>query len=209
MTEIPLGTALPLPGSFRIREVSNLTTLRDRGTLAPPLGPLAAFTGTFQGNGFNLIFRPDSTASPTTLPTPLPPTKPGDLPRDNLLELNLTSETLEFQPSLGSVPNRGTGTQEDIFLNGVPYLQKINDVTVPSQPVGIHFEPGIWLAVPATTDPKEGPTVARMASIPHGTTVEAQGTSAIAPGPPTIPAVDITPFLISNGTKIPFPSQKV
>jgi hypothetical protein len=27
---------------------------------------------------------------------------------DNVLELNLTSETLSFQPGLGSIPNRGT-----------------------------------------------------------------------------------------------------
>ena len=73
-----------------------------------------------------------------------------------MLELNLTLETLSFSPSLGSIPNRGSGTQGDIFLNGVPYLQTISDVTVPSQPVGIHFEPGIWLAVPATTDPRRG-----------------------------------------------------
>jgi hypothetical protein len=84
--------------------------------------------------------------------------------------------------------------QADIFLNGVPYLQAINDVTTPGQTVGIHVEPGIWVAVPATTAPAEGPTVARMASIPHGTTIEAQGTSSSAPGAPVIPSVDITPF---------------
>jgi hypothetical protein len=31
---------------------------------APSLGPLAAFTGTFRGSGFNIIFRPDSTPTP-------------------------------------------------------------------------------------------------------------------------------------------------
>ena len=82
-------------------------------------------------------------------------------------------------------------------------------MTIPSQPVGIHFEPGIWLAVPPTTNPAEGATVARMASIPHGTTVEAQGTSFTIAGKPDIPAVDITPFLIyaTAQKKITFPSQ--
>jgi hypothetical protein len=42
---------------------------------------------------------------------------------DNILELNLTSESLSFSPSLGAVPNRGSNPQGDIFLNGVPYLQ--------------------------------------------------------------------------------------
>jgi len=68
----------------------------------------------------------------------------------------------------------------------------MTDVTVPNQPIGIHFEPGIWLAVPGTTDPAEGATVVRMASIPHGTTIEAQGKSSTAAGKPTIPAVNIT-----------------
>jgi hypothetical protein len=64
------------------------------------------------------------------------------------------------------------------------------------------------MAVPATTAPAEGATVARMASIPHGTTVEAQGTSSTVAGKPTIPAVDITPFSTGSPTnKIPFPSQ--
>jgi hypothetical protein len=62
--------------------------------------------------------------------------------------------------------------------------------------------------VPATTDPAEGATVARMASIPHGTTVEAQGKSFVVNGKPTIAAVDITPFSTANpANKIHFPSQ--
>jgi hypothetical protein len=128
---------------------------------------------------------------------------------DNVLELNLTSEVLDFSKPLGSVPNRGM-VQGDIFLNGVPYQQSINDVTN-AQPVGIHLEPGLWMAVPQTTNPAEGPTLVRMASIPHGTTLAAQGTSSTASGPPTIPAVDITPFVNQPGggtpQKIPFPSQ--
>jgi hypothetical protein len=199
MSNISLEPALVRPSGFRIREVSSYTTLRDRLTSVPPLGPLSAFTGTFQGSGFNTIFRPDK-GSPTQLPIPVTNS-------DNLLELNLTLETLSFSPSLGSVPNRGE-VQPDIFLNGVPYLQTISDVTVPSQPVGIHVEPGLWMAVPATTDPTEGTTVVRMASIPHGTTIEAQGTSFTISGKPTIAAVDITPFPIGQpNNKITFPSQ--
>ncbi len=201
MTEIHLEAAFSLPSGFRIREVSDHTEPRAVASSAPSLGPLTAFTGTFKGHGFNTIFRPDSTATPTPLPVPVTGS-------DNVLELNLTLETLSFSPSLGSVPNRGSGAQADIFLNGVPYLQTISDVTVPSQPVGIHFEPGLWLAVPTTTDPTEGATVARMASIPHGTTVEAQGTSFAIAGKPTIAPVDITPFVTGDPAhKITFASQ--
>ena len=98
--------------------------------------------------------------------------------------------------------------QGDIFLNGVPYLQVISDITVPTQSIGIHFEPGIWVIVPATTNPAEGVTLVRMASIPHGTTIDAQGTFTTIAGKPTIPAVDITPTLNAPPqTKIKFPSQ--
>jgi hypothetical protein len=199
MSDINLEPALLQPSDFRFGEVSSLTSFRDSASSVPTLGPLAAFTGVFHGSGFNTIFRPDL-GSPTKLPVPVSES-------DNLLELNLTRETLSFSPSLGSVPNRGE-VMPDIFLNGVPYLQVISDVTVPRQPVGIHFEPGLWMAVPATTDPREGPTVTRMASIPHGTTIEAQGTSSTVDGKPDIAAVNITPFAIGQpNNKIQFPSQ--
>jgi len=188
MTDIHLQPALSLPAGFRFGEVSSFTAPRALASAVPTLGPLSAFTGAFRGSGFNTIFRPDSTKTPTGLPKPITGS-------DNVLELNLTLETLSFSPSLGSVPNRGTGQQGYIFLNGVPYLQTITDVTLPHQPIGIHFEPGLWMAVPGTTDPAEGATVVRMASIPHGTTIEAQGTSSTAAGRPTIPAVHITPFI--------------
>ncbi len=64
--------------------------------------------------------------------------------------------------------------QGDITLNGVPYLQTINDVADPEHPIGIHFEPGIWLSIPQTTVPNEPMMYARMAFIPHGTTIEAR-----------------------------------
>ena len=169
------------------------------------MAPWRPFTGSFSGTGFNTIFRPDSTKSPTTLPV-APTDKVGGQPvTDNILELNLTSETLSFSGSLGSVPNRGTGTQADIFLNGVPYLQAISDISTGP----IHLEPGLWVIVPKTTIPAEGITLARMGSIPHGVTFVAQGTSAVIAGPPTIPAVSITPTITLSGISVPFPSQTV
>jgi hypothetical protein len=201
MSDTQLGPVFAAPSGFTFGEVPSLN-VPTRPVPVPSLGPLAAFTGTFRGSGFSTIFRPDNKATPTPLPKPVVPPA-----TDNVLELNLTLETLSFSRPLGSVPNRGE-VQGDIFLNGVPYLQVISDVTEPSHPVGIHFEPGIWMAVPATTDPAEGPTLTRMASIPHGTTIEAQGTSSTIAGKPTIPAVDITPFsTAAPHGKIKFPSQ--
>ena len=202
MTDTPTikPATIALPSGFRFGAVSEIAPKVLAPIPAPPsLGPLAAFTGEWAGSGFNTIFRPDSTKTPTPFPIPVPGT-------DNVLELNLTSESMSFSPSLGSVPNRGM-VQGDIFLNGVPYLQAINDVTIPGQSVGIHIEPGLWMIVPATTDPKEGTTLVRMGSIPHGNTIVAQGTSTTINGPPTIPAVDITPFFTATKLKNPFPSQ--
>ncbi len=203
MSETNIEPTLSRQAHFRFDEVSSGTTFRARAVSAPSLGPLTAFAGTFTGRGFNTIFRPNSTASPTQLPN-----MPPEGPPDNVLELNLTSETLSFSPALGSVPNRGSGQQPDIFLNGVPYLQSISDVTVPGQPVGIHAEPGLWMAVPSTDVPKDDQqTVVRMASIPHGTTIEAQGTFSTAAGKPTIHPADITPTFVNNGQPFRFPSQ--
>ena len=182
----------------------------------PPLGILSKFTGTFAGTGFNLIFRPNNGPNGTKFPVPVKP-PPPTAPSENTLELNLTTETLAFSNPLGNVPNRGLGTQADIFLNGVPYVQTINDVTNPktgkadNRPSGIHFEPGLWMHVPATTtNPVVGESLVRMASIPHGTTINAQSLvpNVTIAGPPTIPKVDITPFVIGSTNKIPFVAQK-
>lgn len=191
-------TGFVLPKNFEITPVDSLITAAKGGIgprieegTTPPLGPLNAFTGTFVGNGFNTIFRPKSTGL------------------DNLLQLNLTSETLSFMKSLGQVPNRGM-VQDDIALNGVPYLQTITDINDPQNPKDIHFEPGLWMSVPSTTDPALGFTLTRMASIPHGTTFTAQGTSKREPGKPGIPEVDITATFnegINAGGKHIFPSQ--
>jgi hypothetical protein len=197
-----IAASITLPEGFHFDEVKPLPA--ERLTLPldfpPPLGVLSNFQGTFAGKGFNLIFRPQNVATPTPLPNP------ANGPNDNILELNLTTENLAFSASLGRVPNRGM-VQGDIFLNGVPYVQTVNDVTN-GPPVAIHFEPGIWLAVPATTNPAEAATFVRMASIPHGTTINLQGfASAIVAGPPHIPSVDPTPFIDATRSPFRFPSQ--
>jgi hypothetical protein len=209
---VPTEQALEQTRGFRWGEVPSTPERRAEFAAAaaapaapaePDLGAIAGFVGTFKGNGLNTIFRPqDFAVSPTSLPNPAT----GN--NDNVLEINLTQETLSFSAPLGSIPNRGA-VQGDAFLNGIPYLQTINDITDPASPVGIHFEPGVWLSVPATTDPDVNvASVVRMASIPHGTTVEAQGTSLTINGGPQIKPVDITPFKIGQPAEtIRFPSQ--
>src|SRR2546421_10919651 len=127
-------------GGGRVPPVRGLGLVAEAALAEPDLGAIASFTGTSKGSGCNTIFRPQDFA---VTPTPLP--NPTHGPDDNVLELNLTEEILSFKPALGSIPNRGM-VQGDVFLNGIPYLQTINDVSDPAHPVGIHFEPGVWLS---------------------------------------------------------------
>lgn len=147
-------------------------------SIADPLGPLAALPGTWVGTGFNTIWRPHFPSAA----------------QDRFLELNLTSETLVFEEIPGAIPNRGLD-QKDIEMFGVHYMQKISDSSLSA---GIHLEPGIWATVPRTTAPQEPPTVVRMASIPHGTGIVAQGRAFTIAGPPIIKDTDIIPFFGSD-----------
>jgi hypothetical protein len=181
---------MPDLGNFAFRRLQN-PALNQRGAGLNDLGPLADLPGKWTGTGFNQIWRPHHAT---------PPDPPA---QDRFLELNLTTETLEFETIQGPIPNRGF-LQGDISMFGVTYLQKVSDVVTG----GIHIEPGIWATIPATTDPAEGPTVARLASIPHGTTVLAQGTSLTVNGPPKISDVSITPFVIGNPARtVSFPES--
>jgi hypothetical protein len=159
-----------------------------------PLGPLAGLEGNWTGRGFNVIWRPH----------PLIPSQ-----QDRFLELNVTGEQLDFGPALRDIPNRGL-LMPNISLAGMNYLQRIADANTNKNQ---HFEPGVWVAVPATADPQEPRTVARLASIPHGTTILLQGTAHTAAGAPTIPNVSIKPFPVglnhppTPADRIDFPEQ--
>jgi len=164
------------------------------GLSPSPLGPLAALPGTWKGTGFNQIWRPFFGS------------------QDRFLELNLTAETLEFTEIPGEIPNRGL-LQQDIVLFGMTYLQQVQDSNVKGAdgtPAGIHIEPGIWINLPATTNPAEQATVARLANIPHGTSLLAQGSAFVVNGPPVFAAASITPFVINQpGNLIQFPESNL
>lgn len=151
---------------------------------ADALGPLAKLVGdndegVWEGHGYNTIWRPHDLAQ-------------GG--QDRFLELNLTTEKLVFRKINGAIPNRGL-LMPDIDLFGVTYLQEIKGDD-PRE--GLHIEPGIWINIPATTNPALAPTVARMASIPHGTTILAQGTGKEINAGPNIAENNIIPFPIGS-----------
>ena len=147
------------------------------------LGPLASLVGSWKGSGFNAIWRPDN-----------PESQPGTQTK-RFLELNLTSETLDFELIPGVVPNRGLNPQTDLSLFGLHYLQRVTDADPPpfsTAGQALHIEPGLFMNVPASVDPPVLPSIVRMASIPHGVSVLMQGTTPDTTpisGPPTIPPI--------------------
>ena len=145
--------------------------------LGAELGALAKLPGTWVGNGFNLIARPD---------------KQGG--REFFLELDATKETLEFTPISGPIPNRGS-EQDDISFLGLTYLQRVNDAFTNG---GLHIEPGIWLSVPATTAPQAEASVVRLATVPHGNSLLAQGKGFTIEGGPQIEPVSSTPTKVDG-----------
>lgn len=135
---------------------------------------------------------------------------------DNTLILQLTTEQWTFGPTLGHIPNRGFDKQEVLNLGGLAYMQTVQNVTnletgkgdkpKTTAGSGIHFEPGMFLYVPKANF-QDTDTIARMASIPHGTTINAQGRVPTknpanslggVTGAPTIDVVDTTPFPIGR-----------
>ncbi len=131
--------------------------------------------------------------------------RPNHTPgQDRFLELNLTNESLKVDAISGAIPNRGL-LQQDINMFGVTYMQQISDANLDA---GLHIEPGIWAVVPPTTNPAESATIVRMGSIPHGTTILAQGTAHGIAGPPIIPDINILPFVIGSPAAVfHFPEQ--
>jgi hypothetical protein len=137
---------------------------------------------------------------------PFAMTGPGSL--NYRLLLNQYSETLNFTLVDKAVPNRGvdnTQTQQtDQFIVALDYEQVIHQVAVidrpPSEVAGApglasHHEPGLFLnMVNLTTD---GIDVARLASIPHGNSALALGTSSEVDGVAQIPPVNGLPLGVS------------
>jgi hypothetical protein len=158
---------------------------------SPTLGDISTLPGTWVGTGFNLIEVPNMNQ-----------TKPGPPPADKFrVILNSTSETLVFSAIAGDIINRGNA-QGDISFLGLHYLQQVSDVNLPVGNNGIHLETGLFLNVVKSDDPLEGPSIARLGSIPHGDSILAQGRSFTVPGGPQFEVADPTPFTIQDGKRV-------
>ena len=152
-------------------------------TTALQLGPLASLVGSWSGPGFNAIWRPDNIQPPANSAI------------HRFLELNLTTDSFEFQVIPGAVPNRGFNNQADLELYGLHYLQRTRDADLPpfsTAGQALHIEPGLFMNVPGSEANNNEATIVRMGCIPHGTTVLMQGPNPgaeVTQGPPTIPVL--------------------
>jgi hypothetical protein len=150
--------------------ISSVRITPDNEKVLNDLGLLKHLAGKWQGEGFNLVARPDFEGNANLY-----------------LQLNQTRETLEINPIGSSIPNRGFG-QNDIELFGLTYLQKISDFFSGG---ALHIEPGTWITQPSTTYPAEtappgAQLIARLGTIPHGNSLLAQGIAEPFSGPPTL-----------------------
>ncbi|MES2445094.1 MAG: heme-binding protein [Pseudomonadota bacterium] len=177
---------------FSFKPLSNLVPLTEAPLLKgtdDPLGPLGLLRGKWSGTGFNQIWRPF-----------FDPEYPD---QHHFLELNLTVESIKFTEIDGDIPNRGL-LQGDLIMHGLQYLQIVND----NFGHGLHLEPGVWLNIPATTNPEVSATVARLGSVPHGTSILGQGTASSEQRAPVIAPADITAFKIGDPSdKTAFPES--
>jgi hypothetical protein len=172
------------------KRISSVRIAPDNRTVLDELGLLGELAGTWKGQGFNLIARPDFHDK-----------------TDLYLQLNQTRETLQFTPIGSAIPNRGFG-QDDIELFGLTYLQQISDA---AKDGALHIEPGIWITQPATTFPPESvgapqQLVARMGTIPHGNSILAEGIAAPFSGNPvlTVPGSQYNFSLFPSFNSTPF-----
>jgi hypothetical protein len=167
------------------------------------LGPLKDLPGKWEskGHGWNMIALPFAR------------TRPGAL--DYRLLLNQYNETLNFTLVDKAVPNRGVDNthnhQTDQFVVTLDYEQVIHQVAVTDRPpsdvagppgLAIHHEPGLFLNMANLTI--DGIDVARLASIPHGSSALALGTSSEVPGVAQIPAVNGLPVGVNQGLTNPY-----
>lgn len=178
------GIATKLQTNARLAQLPQAkvtTTVPDLGLLAQLLGP-GLGPATWSGPGFNVVALPFFKGNTKFQ-----------------VMVNSTNESFTFTQIPGLIPNRGN-IQPDIEFRGITYMQKVDDAVTGN---GLHVEPGIFLNLPAN-DVQQPASIARLATVPHGDSLLAQG--PIFPtlaGPPPIGVADATPFTLdAQGNRV-------
>jgi hypothetical protein len=143
----------------------------------------------------------------------LPFAPPSDSPfqLNYRLLVNQYNEVLNFFLVDKGVPNRGIGPVDGELANtdqtvvALDYEQGIRQIVAGdfpqiglagAQQLPIHHEPGLLLNMLDRTD--GGPSIARLATIPHGDAALALGAPTVADGPPDIPTVNALPIGVNQ-----------
>jgi hypothetical protein len=138
-------------------------------------GPLTDLIGTWVGTkGWNLVAVPNQNGGFTLIVAPY-------------------TETLTITPLSTPTPNRG-----EKIIQQVPTL--MYNLSIHDSQTGslMHAENGTWLLVP---DCPSDYSIARLASIPHGDSLLAMGSSTVTKGAPYIPEISTLPI---SGHATPF-----
>lgn len=168
MAELTAPGGTSSPGLIRLG--------RDAQASVAELGPLADLVGTWIGTqGWELIAVPEG--------------DPGAREGFTFIARPYT-EVVSFTPIGAPVPDRG-GPAGEMLLSGLMYELRIADL-VTNEP--LHLETGMWLYLADVQggQPPDQPIV-RSASIPHGDSFLALGTSSQAGGMPVIPVPSAIP----------------
>ena len=136
-------------------------------------------------------------------------------PLDYRLLLNQYNEVLKFTLVDKAVPNRGIShngatVQTDQFVVTLDYEQRVNQIAADDSPRSglaggpktIHHEPGLWLQMANETT--NGINIARLATVPHGDSVMALGTSNKSGGGPRIPDISGLPIGVDPDLNHPY-----
>ncbi len=151
--------------------INSPETLRLGGTVhetASIFGPLTDLIGTWVGSkGWNLVAVPNQKGSFQLIVAPY-------------------TETLTITPLSTPTPNRGA-----TIIQQVPTLMYNLSIHDSINGNLLHAENGTWLLL---NDCPSDFTIARLASIPHGDSLLALGSSSITQGPPPIPTISTLPI---------------
>lgn len=171
-----------------MRHVTDVTPSMD-SEIVLQLGPLAPLVGRWEGKGtgWNMIALPFKDS-----PDPAIPYR---------ILMNQYDEKLEFFSVGDKIPNRGITVDQEVAT--LDYQQVVTQIAAEDFPDSglagpegsdIHHEPGLWIHVKDGQPKINDINIARLASIPHGNSVLATGTSQKVEGMPEIPGINALPF---------------